>query len=258
MMKVSLSLIAFMVVFSSCGYFNDPGSDLIVNIDTEFEIVIKENLTENGRGLLFNITSLDELQCEDTALEVSKISSNSEINIIINEITMPNQCGSLRSFPAGVAEFQVVSGDYLFGFQVQEQQAQKGSMQVTPDSYSLNLQNAKGLLIEKPLVYKIPANFVWGYYKAKSTSEERILEEFLLKNDLIVRPFNYLNQGNYSYFDIDADGYVIPEDLPSEGIVKALAFDLIQLEDLKEIVSNFKAANPDILLILNGSDGSLL
>jgi hypothetical protein len=257
-MKIVLSLIACILFLSSCDYFGDPGSEIILNIDNEFEVGMKEVLFEDHRELEFTITSVEKLDCKDTALELIQSLSGNAINININDITMPTPCVSEESFPIGVASFELPYYNYIVGVRVQEQVPQSGELQVTQDGYNLDLTNAKGFIAETEELNRIPDAFVWGYYKATNSYEQGIIESFLAEHNYEIKPLTHLNKGNYSYFEITPEGDIVINDLPTDGIVKTLAFDLTILDDIKEAVKNFKEANKDLQLILHGSDGSLL
>lgn len=257
-MKINLSLLACTFLISACGYFGDPGSAVILNIDNEFEVGMKEVLFEDHRELEFNVTSVEKLNCKDTALELVKSLSGNAININIKDISMPTPCIKEESFPSGLASFELPENNYIFGVRVQEQVPQSGELLVTADGYNLNLTNAKGFIAEKEVLNRIPNAFVWGYYRVSNTYEQDLIDSFLIDNGYHSEPLTHLEPGYYSYFTITPQGAIIIEDLPSEGIVKALAFDLTILDDIKEVVSDFKAANKDLQLILHGSDGSLL
>jgi hypothetical protein len=257
-MKINLSLLACVFLISACDYFGDPGSAVILNIDNEFEVGIREVLFEDHRELEFNITSVEKLDCKDAALELSQNLSGNAININVTDISMPTPCVEEESFPSGLASFELPENNYIVGVRVQDQVPQAGELHVTPDGYHLDLNNAKGFIAEKEVLNRIPNAFVWGYYKATNNYERDLLDSFLIENGYETKPLTHLLPGNYSYFSITAQGAIIIDDLPKDGIVKALAFDLTVLDDIKEVVSNFKSTHKDLQLILHGSDGSLL
>ncbi|GLR15698.1 hypothetical protein [Portibacter lacus] len=256
-MKFKFGFIALLFLVGSCSYFSDPGSELVLNVDNEFEIEMVEILEPTQRSLAINITLLDQFKCQDSELGLVQNISNNNLSIIIQDIITPPDCNDETSYPQGTATFHVNNNTYDLGIQVQEQVNQNGILQVSDKGYELDLSTAKGLIIDQPYINKIPSRFIWGYYQAVDSSEQEIIESFLLRNDYSTRPLTYMKPGKYSYFEIDEQGEIFVNDAPSSGIVKTLAFDLADLNEIKEVVSNFKATHSDINLKLFGSDGSV-
>lgn len=254
--KNGLLLVLASLFISGCANFNNPGAEYILNVDTEFEISMREKLGGDAGSIEFTITSLDPQQCQETLLDLESRTTLNSLSIKIADIIIPIECGSKGSYPEGSTLFNVAERTYELEIDIQDIVQHKGELTVNPDSYKLSLSGEKGLILSTDLIEKIPDNFVWGYYQSSITSELNKLLYFFEENGLLIKPLSSMKQGHYSYFDVDAQGNIIIEDIPSSGHVQSFAFSDVSLAELQAKVGEFKKENPNLNINFFGSDGS--
>lgn len=252
------SYLAILMCFAGCSYFNDPGSELILNLDNEFEVEMKEHLIPGGRDLRFSITSLSRVDCEDAELTLETERSGDAISITISDIVTTPECSGGTSFPEGEALFQVRRKQYDLMIQVKEQVSQQGLLDVSDTEYQINLDNTKGFVVDRTVLKKIPENFAWGYIQPIDDEQKTFVYDFLSTNGLVYRPLVNLAPGHYSYFNISEDGTITIEDKPYSGMSEEIGFTNVDLAKIKPIIAQFKDANPAIKITMNFSDGTIL
>lgn len=257
-MRTRLSFLAFLFFLGGCSYFNDPGSELVLNVDNEFEIDIRESLLSDGRELQFYMTAINDVMCEESELILDASKSVNLINIVISEIAMTNGCDVGTSFPSGEVSFNLRNSRYDLMIQVKDHTSQSGFLDVNDTEYTINLDDTKGLILERNNLKRIPEKFMWGHYPSDNAGQSDRVASFLAENDLVFRPLTHLAEGYYSYFSIDRNGNIKFDDLPYSGASKKIAFDNIDLESAKTLITNFKQENPDLKLTMYFSDGTIL
>ncbi|WP_235296109.1 hypothetical protein [Portibacter marinus] len=257
-MRSSVGLFLVLLLFGGCSLFNEPGSELILNVDNEFEVDIIEHLQPEGRDLRFAMSSINEVMCEESELVLQTAKSSNAINIKINEIAVMDNCNSGMSYPYGEADFKLRNRDYQLSIQVKELNSHFGMLNVSEEEYIITMEDSKGLVLTRNNLQKIPNSFAWGYYQNTANGSSDLISSFLRENNLVVRPLVHLKPGFYSYFSIDSEGNVIIDDLPYSGSIEKIAFDNIDLTKVKDNLSTFKTQNPDLKFTMYFSDGTIL
>ncbi len=242
-------------MLSACSNFN-PDGEVILNVDNEFEIAIKEVLAPDVRAVEFTITSLDRQDCQEATLALSQKTTLNSLNIDIEDIVIPVSCGPKGTYPEGIALFNIAERLYQLEVNVKDIVNHKGVLEVNADFYTLGLSNKKGLIPTTDFLFRIPDDFIWGYYQFENEAEEDLFERLFEENDLIVKQMTHMSPGHYSYFDIDIQGNLILADAPSNASSKPFAFDNIDIETIKESVNRFKVEYPNASIEMFASDGS--
>ncbi len=253
---IGLLIIIFGILTSSCNYFNDPDDELILNVDNEFEISMKEVLGSDVRGVEFTIVSLTKQECQETILELKKKTTLNSLNIEIADILFPDICGAKGSYPIGSASFNIAERLYQLEVNIQDIVNHKGTLEVTNNAYMLGFQNTNGLIPTTDFLHRIPNNFVWGYYQAQKSIEIEKLESFFTSNYFTIGPLRHLQNGYYSYFSIDKEGQISIENIPTLGTVVQFGFENMEISNIKDKVSRFKTLNPGLTFKFYASDGS--
>ena len=250
-------IILFLLInLGSCNTFVNPDDEIILNVYNEFELVMQESLITNERAIEFVLKSVNEQECLEALLDIKKTNTFNSLNIEIADVIIPDNCAPQPSFPEGSALFYLSERKYQLEINVKNIVNHLGALEVTSDAYVLTLENESGLIPNTNHLYRIPQDFIWGYYQAKTTGERNKFNEFLESSDLIFKPLDHMSQGFYSYFHIDDKGEVELEDAPNEGIVKVFAFDNINIEDVRQKVENFKATHEGLIINFSASDGT--
>ena len=249
-------ILFFIISFGSCNTFVNPDDEIILNVYNEFELVMQESLLSDERAIEFVLKSVNEQECQEAVLDIKKTNTFISLNIEIADVLVPDNCAPQPSFPEGSALFYLSERKYQLEINVKNIVNHKGALEVTSDSYELTLENESGLIPNTNHLYRIPQDFIWGYYQAKTTGERNKLNQFLESSDLVFTPLNHMNQGFYSYFHIDDIGNVELEEVPTEGIVKVFAFENININNVRQKVENFKASYGDLIINFSASDGT--
>jgi hypothetical protein len=249
-------LVSLFMLFSACTNLSDPDETLILNVDNEFEISIKEILGNDERSIAFQITSLEKQDCEKTELDIKKKESSDQLNIEITDIIFPPNCGELGSYPIGVATFAVLERIYKLEVNVNDVINHNGILEVADNTYKLALENAKGLILTKDILNRVPDNFVWGYYTTEKMDEINKINDFLETHNLEINALSNLSQGYYSYFNIDDNGLIEVELETTTGSTISFGFENLSIKSLEAEINDFKSINPEIDIFMFGSDGS--
>jgi len=257
-MRGNWSLLLVFLLLSSCSLFEDPGAELILNVDNEFSLDMREELLPESRALRLSLLAVNEVMCDESELIMESAKNGRFINIQINEISMVGNCDSGKSFPSGEADFDVRKILYDLEIKVKDLTSHFGTINVTGKEYSIALEDTKGLTLLTNNLKSVPSNFVWGYFQNSNEQVSTQVETFLRANDLEDRPLSHLTPGFYSYFSIDDVGMINISEIPFSGSVSKFGFDNVDLNNLKSKVTGFKSRNPDIKFMMHFSDGTVL
>jgi len=237
-MKKGHLLLLFLFFLSSCELAKVGDPIVVPDVEDEFYIDWRENLTENQRSLNLTIRTIKEEQCPDASIAYDLIRFNLGYRISLNEITANNNCDNkdkpaLVEIPLG----RVSQGVYQLHIDLKNSVNNEGSLQANEDFYALNMRSEDGIKVLDDVLYKIPQNTVWGYINYKEAGNEASAKELLDELEAMSQE-NSFSPGYYGHFRIGSTGQVAMPGQPISSRLKTFVFvipdkreEIIQLAD---------------------------
>lgn len=210
-MKRILLFFGIALLLGACEQASEPF--VVFDVETDYRLELRENLSGSNKKLLLEIsTTIAGFTCEDAEIITQSSSVGNEITVNIKETRVPGEdCTNNGTFPAkaflnlgelNAAEYQLTIsiGETLFNY---------GTLIVTENSYEMVFdEELDGIEIPKPKLTKIPYGTIWGRLKYNDDNANVILLLSDLQGRLIGlgAAEKILSSGNYTNFEIDAEG----------------------------------------------------
>lgn len=226
MKKGQLLLFLTVVFLASCELAKVGEPIIVPDVEDEFYINWKENLSPTQRTLQMVIRTIKENQCPDASITYNFSRLNLGYRISLNDIVETDNCDE-KNRPA-IAEIPlgyVGRGTYQVEIDLKNSVSNQGTLQAYADSYSLNMRTEDGIQVLDKVLYKIPEHSVWGYFNFERIEDEAVVEGLL--NELadmgVPRSFN---AGYYGHFRIGTTGQVALVDQPISSRLKTFIFSI--------------------------------
>ena len=199
------SLLLLILTLFSCRKDKDQNTNLILtNLIDEFQISLLESLSPNGKQLVMRVKTLEEVDCENAALDYSLEQSTGKIVISINEIDLPSNqdCISnpmflttdipLGSIPDGSTDLEV---------NLRESVHNEGTLHNEDSHYRISLRTQHGIDLPYKKLFKIQEGTIWGYIGYR-TEISPVVDQFFSDLTQLTAEGDY-EQGNYGHFTYD-------------------------------------------------------
>ena len=257
-MKKYFVYLLSVLFLSSC--FSEPEEFTVINPDQEFKIDLNQSLSPEGPHLVIEISSIDEFNCPNVEIVNSLSTTESMVELMIEKFKIPSGCennsgsvivdvakGQNSAFLTNDIYHLIIGADELF--------QNEGTLSVTEQDFSINLPFTEGIILGKSSIKKIPVNHVWGTLNTSSSS--LTFDEFNSGLEAYVRKSQILNSGEYGLFAIDSSDQISFPDftVTSETV---FIFEIVDLNGLKNYITDVRESFPDIELVISLSDGANL
>lgn len=250
----TLVLLAFLL-FSSCLKIKKESLPLgPVNLG------FFETLSPDARYLGLYFYTDEQFPCTNYFINYDYSSDMGNLDIHLKEVEATDFCITAT----GPATAQMNLGIYQAGnYQVNIKvvnAANVGTLQVTPTSYILMMNNPQMLTLLTDTLYRIPENTIWGYVAYNKTEYDTVATAFL--DSLEQRgaePINLI-PGDYGYFTLTEDGELTLIDQPdTEFSLNFINKFEGEDDEIKDIISYFYINhNNEVFILVRTSEGKVL
>lgn len=237
-------LLLFLVIsfFSSCELAKVGDPIIVADVEDEFYIDWRENLSPAQRTLNLVIRTIKEEQCPDASITYNFARFNLGYRVSLSDINSADNCDeknqpALVEIPMGY----VGPGTYQIEIDLKNSVKNEGVLKSFSDSYSLNMRTEDGIQVPEKILYKIPDHSVWGYFNFDQIEDESLVEALLEELAQLSTPREFPS-GYYGHFRIGTTGQVALREQPISSRLKTFIFSIQdQRETLTEFVEKVKA-----------------
>ena len=203
MNKINLIFYCLVVAicFSNCS--KDPNDEeLIINIDDEFIIDLREQNTDGQLNLHLLLETIAETNCTNSLIEYDYSFDKNTITIDILNIIEPQACdpGIAPAKASILLEDFQKDRDYSISINLSGQVFNDGIIRHSEQMYSLEMNNDDGIVLSNDKLYEIPTGTFWGYVAYEGEIEAEA-DMFFSELTSLTNTINY-KDGYYGYFNV--------------------------------------------------------
>lgn len=265
-MYYKILLSCFLLIFFSACPKDNP--TVIVDVEDDFYIQMFEDISGGGRQFYINITTIKEQTCLNYEIDYD-LNFNEQLNnieLIINDLVEPTDCETGTGTATVSIPFGTLSEKlYTLDINLKNAVINKGTLGVYSDRYELDTDSDDGIEVVQDILYRIPANTIWGYV-AYQSEEEEYANNFISNLNDHTSTFDIANnllykEGDYGYFRLDNQKFLsFPEQINAANyqtfIYQYDGEDLTDIEAIKNEACGETNANLSIMVFTH--DGRVL
>jgi hypothetical protein len=142
--------------------------------------------------------------CENNVIDYSSNVSSEGLLLYLHEIITPANCITAESFIHADASFGFLNnGTYRVEVTLKDVIQNLGTLTVTPDAYTLNLETQDGIELKNKVLRRIPKGYLWGYVGFSDAAQGGPKASSFLTELGSKATSRTLPEGNYGYFIIN-------------------------------------------------------
>ncbi len=229
-------------------------------IDSAIIINTREQLNNGQQTLLLVCTTEKIYGCSNYSIRYKLNKTTNKIDIAFESINKPEVCLTslgpattfidLGTLPVGVYQLNVTLNRTV----------SKGELVVTPEHYTISINNRTQIHLPQSVLPRIPANTIWGtigYNKASSETMAQSVVDALIQTGATTRSYA---QGNYWYFNIGANGQILPPQNHGYWFVKPFILQYVgDIDKLRVLLQKIKTQyGNELHVTVNTSRGEVL
>lgn len=227
------------MVFSSCSLFEQASPDLVINIDEDILLDLREHLGVDGNGFYLNMTSQDSFQCAGLEYDYQFNRQGQAFYLQIKGLKNPSSCNGENHYVTNDVFVMVENGSYAINLDIGNEITNQGVLTIQDDHAILSFQENHGIHVSHELLLRIPEGTVWGFVSAGGQLETVL--SWINENFQDIGVESDLAAGYYGHFEIphsDRVLRIIPE--PEQPSIATFVFHLNGDESqLQNFVDNF-------------------
>ena len=240
-------LFTLLLVWSGC-QSDESIPDVVVNIDPSFSIEMKETLDTIQQKFGIVAQSVEDQDCLNYGIAYSFDRLNGVISVSLNDLVPPADC--IPGNGPALSEILVgylVNGIFQIELNIKNTVKNLGSLQVSDESYVLEMESMDGILVKSSTLHRIPAQTIWGYVNYEESDYEIPALEFIQEIEELCEPVS-LEQGEYYHFMINASDEVIISGQPEAPYPNSFIYRYTGTkQSLKDVLENFRSDFPESL-----------
>ena len=248
-MKQSLLFLLSILMIVGLGCSKDnPGTEF--NVNTDFEIDMKEDLSPTGGTLLFKVKTKNEQNCLDTSIDYSFSRNASKVVLSFLDLITPEDCIVGRApATADVNAGDLAIIDYQFKIDLRGEVESEGVLDVLGDRYVVSFVEPLGFEFSEKVLLRIPRYTIWGYVN-HSESDESIATDFISTLGESTAPAS-LEDGYYGWFKGGDDRVTEMDNLPTERFNSLFIFEYDGTDEaLENLLTDFRSENENVEVAL--------
>lgn len=196
----------FLLLASGCNLSSLEDTVVIPDVSEEFYLDLWEELTPEGRFLEFRLRTIADEPCRNAKIAYEFQQTSRELSISINEIIREEGCeaGEAPAKADILTSTPLSGGFYLLRVDLRDKVSAEGRLVVSSGSYSINLEEDRGIVLLRPRLMRIPDETIWGYIFYEEEALEVAATAFLADLELASEPVS-LPEGYYGYFRVESN-----------------------------------------------------
>lgn len=251
-MKHGLSLLLIGIFCFSC---SKDVQDTQFDVEKDFSVEMRENLSEAGNTLLFFVQTLHNQDCTDTEIETDLRKNDRTVALSFLSIITPDDCTPGEApATAAVDAGDLAVRDYEFKIDLRGEVESTGRLNVLSDRYVVSLNEELGFDFKQKELLRIPRYTIWGYVNHREEAEETA-KSFTDDLRQVAEPLA-LPLGYYGWFRVTEVGIsqVVGQPATDENLLFLLQFDGNEAT-LQFLLDEFRADYPDLTVALFDWEG---
>jgi hypothetical protein len=216
-MQISrLAPVLLLILFSSCEKIQDE--DPVVNVPVTFLIEMEEKLQPGYRPLLFNLKSVEILDCANYQIDYKLEQQKRSIHLTLKDFSLEEPCQPQPATAQGVANLGPLEpGEYKLKITLKDVVQNEGVLSVRPEYYILYMETLDGIFFPEGLTrLRIPGHSIWGGVYPMADSLSALADEFMSELYQSAAPFQLI-PGNYGPFSVSIGNAIQLVQPPAPG-----------------------------------------
>ncbi len=200
----SLGAILLLALSWSGCRFNEDARPVFLNLEDSFQLDLFEKLDFSTRQAQLLLTTLKPLPCQNYTLDYDLFHTGTNIQLQLNSLNPPADECITPPLPltTAISLGYLIPNDYKLEIVINDVLAYTGTLEVTPEWYSLHLPSGQGIEVLHDTLFRVPTNAIWGYVGYDDAQLDQLASDFLDELEALSEPMP-LHQGHYGYFTID-------------------------------------------------------
>jgi hypothetical protein len=253
-MKRIIHATIVFIVFSSAGCGKEYSRQMI---DSDIGVRMWEILDSTKRILQIRCATEKYYNCMNYQISKTIRKTSDKIDIHFNGILVSDVCLTAFGPATTIIDLGKLSNrTYNLNIKV-EGYKNEGKLIVTSEYYAIELNNQNQIQIANNILYRIPANTIWGTVGYHIGSTEPLAQTFIDSLQFFGATAQTYQPGNYGEFEIESSGQIIVP--TSYNFRQPFVFNYSgNTSKLKRLVKSYGANYGDSLsIILHTTKGEI-
>lgn len=204
---------------------DNKDKDTVIQVEDEFAIKMIEQLGA-PRQLNFQFESVEMEPCLNSSIDRTVIIEDSRVSILLEGIVQATDCTPGIAVATALGNAGHLSAKiYDFDVTLRNTVENTGKLRVDSEKYEINLSTSDGLVIENNILYKIPEEFIWGYYAYDDETMVGNEPESFLNELATISQTKNLTEGEYGHFKITDDQKMELKTSPDKAFFKTFYYN---------------------------------
>ena len=252
MLKSFIFCLLFCLLFSSCQ--SDLENQSFINLQDEYELIISQELSEDGGLAALNIRTIHELECSNYAIPYQLDLGSQDIKVVLNKVSLEAKCIALGGYISQKLNFDFHNNEKNISISIQDIFSNSGKIVVTDDQINLALTTNDGIKISKTKINRIKKGLMWGSIQSGTpTSVELIKELFLSVNN-----GKSILLGDYGLFYVNNLADLQLYDSEVNPIETFILFSDSKIDDVQSKIQQIKENDPTLVFKMTLFDGQTI
>jgi len=253
-MKKILILFLFSIfLFQSC----KKEDSFTEAITSDIIISLFEEIDSTGNTFEMKCATEKIYNCSNFGIQTNYRIDGEDINIEFEKIIIPAICQTATGPAKSRINLEnLENGTYNIEIKVGNKN-NTGKLVVSDHSFNIEIENLKGLQLERNSLLRIPKNTIWGLIGYHANNTENLAQSYIDSLQILGATNANLSEGDYGYFTTNTSGDIIEPISHGYWFSIPYAFKYSNdMEILKNLIKNYKINYSDSVSInLYSSEG---
>ena len=207
-LTIPACLLSGLLLFS-CDDAAEPESVNTLGTDVLFSMA--EYFEPGQRTLSFKFLTQKDFPCINYRIKSDYRIEGQSLAISLSDVEGADVCLEAIAPASSFLDLgELATGDYPVIIKVGDALTNTGTLTVTDESFSLVMNEEKGLIIQTPRLLRVPKGVIWGsVYASEPGTVGNATQDFLNRLQSLGASQKMLTEGDYGYFSVDASGHII-------------------------------------------------
>lgn len=258
--SVVAGLSFFILFLCGCAVDQDIQSELVIDVDDDFQVRLVENLKTPADDLIWILESIRNPDCAGDTLLAQVRDFGSAMRVDIELIPQMSNClPATQKLQARVSTPPLQIGRIPISVNFQELVPNRGELLVGDRDFQLNMETTHGFYLPYKKLHRVPENLVWGYVSFGSVYRQ-FAQEFLDQLAAITEKRD-MAPGAYGYFEISGENDITVLGQEKEPFNAQAFYGFYEFSDLagiRALIQEYQEEFPGMRFFVINSDGEVL
>lgn len=255
----NLTILSLLLLFGlGCQLNQSTDSDIVIDVDDDFKLTFRENLTTAADDLLFELESINSRECEADTLLMHLDNFPTAVRIDVNVVNTSGPC-----LPGSIpAKTQVTSAGIdrprvaLF-IHLEDLVDNQGDIIKNDRDISLEMETTHGFYLPYETLLRVPRSSIWGYVGFTPALRQEA-QTFLERFQRLTKSIE-VEEGQYGHFTVNKDKKVVQvlgqEDLVMYTQPFLRSFSVADEQTIKGLFEEYQEKYPTMRFVFYNSFG---